>query len=76
MENEMPCFDPEDAIFITNKWDSIRNDDSQDENDDKVNTWKTLKSNIQNLWPTVNEENIFRMDLKQVNKWIYFYSLN
>lgn len=72
----MPCFDPEDAIFITNKWASIRNEDSEDEKDDKVNTWETLKSNIQNLWPTVNVENIFKMDLKTVIKWKYFYCLN
>lgn len=63
----MPCFDPEDVIFITNKWDTIHVDDSEssDEND-KTRTWKDLKEAIKDQWPKVKEDNIFRMNLKQV----------
>lgn len=57
MENEMPCFDLEDVIFVTNKWDTIpkneRDEDSSE--DDETCTWKTLES-----------EHIFRMNLKDV----------
>lgn len=63
----MPCFDPEDVIFITNKWDTIHVDDSEssDEND-KTRTWKDLKKDIKDQWPKVKEDNIFRMNLTQV----------
>lgn len=53
----MPCFDLEDVIFVTNKWDTIpkneRDEDSSE--DDETCTWKTLES-----------EHIFRMNLKDV----------
>nr|XP_034331421.1 uncharacterized protein LOC105347673 [Crassostrea gigas] len=68
MENEMPCFDLEDVIFVTNKWDTIpkneRDEDSSE--DDETCTWKTLESDIKQTWPSVKEENIFRMNLKEV----------
>lgn len=65
MENEMPCFDLEDVIFVTNKWDTIpKNDDSSE--DDETYTWKTLESDIKRRWPFVKEENIFRMNLVEV----------
>lgn len=72
----MLCFDLEDVIFIINKWVFIRNEDSEDEKDDKVNIWEMLKLNIQNLWLIVNVENIFKMDFKMVIKWKYFYCFN
>lgn len=43
MDNEMPCFDPQDVIFITNKWDTIENnaegsdENSSDDDDVKKN---------------------------------------
>lgn len=68
MENELPCFDVEDVIFVTNKWDTIpkyeRDEDSSE--DDETCTWKTLESDIKQTWPSVKEENIFRMNLKEV----------
>lgn len=61
----MPCFDLEDVIFVTNKWDTIpKNDDSSE--DDETYTWKTLESDIKRRWPFVKEENIFRMNLVEV----------
>lgn len=61
----MSCFDLEDVIFVTNKWDTIpKNDDSSE--DDETYTWKTLESDIKRRWPFVKEENIFRMNLVEV----------
>lgn len=61
----MPCFDLEDVIFVTNKWDTIpKNDDSSE--DDETYTWKTIESDIKRRWPFVKEENIFRMNLVEV----------
>lgn len=72
MDNEMPCFDPQDVIFITNKWDTIEsNADGSDENssddDDVTKTWEALKATIKQNWPTVREENIYKMNLKDVS---------
>lgn len=70
LENEMPCFDPRNVIFITNKWDTLfSEDDSSDENEE-TKTWNTLKSDIKRRWPSVREELIFKMNLKDVNIFI------
>lgn len=63
----MPCFNPENVIFITNKWDTIANDeeDSSDE-DEETKTWNTLRDNIKRRWPSVKEEFIFKMNLREV----------
>ena len=63
----MPCFDPKDVIFITNKWDAIHQDifDS-DEEDEETKTWKNILSDIKSQWLEVNERNIFRLNLKEV----------
>lgn len=68
----MPCFDLKDVIFVTNKWDLIRKnerdeDSSEDSSeDDETYTWKTLQSDIKQIWPFVKEENIFGMNLIEV----------
>lgn len=63
----MPCFNPENVIFITNKWDTIVNEeeDSSDE-DEETKTWNILKDNIKRNWPSVKEEFIFKMNLRDV----------
>lgn len=65
----MPCFKPENVIFITNKWDLIdksnTDEDSSDE-DEKHIIWEDIKSNIKQKWPFVREEHIFKMNLKDV----------
>lgn len=65
----MPCFKPENVIFITNKWDVIdvsnTEEDSSDE-DEKHIVWEDIKSNIKQRWPSVREEHIFKMNLKDV----------
>lgn len=64
----MPCFNPEDVIFLTNKWDTIIDacDESATQREIKK-TWETLKRQIKNQWAAVQEENIFRLNLKDVN---------
>lgn len=61
----MPCFDPEDVIFITNKWDAIVQDDSDSE-DEEARTWEQNLFDIKSSWPQVTEKNIFKMNLKEV----------
>lgn len=68
----MPCFDPHEVIFITNKWDTIEqnaegSDGNSSEDDDVTKTWEVLKENIKHNWPSVKEENIYKMNLKDVS---------
>lgn len=70
MEIDMPCFDPEDVIFITNKWDTIYHDD--DLEGEISRTWESFLSKIKQIWPSVKQENIFRMNLRDVT--IYFHN--
>ncbi|XP_052694686.1 uncharacterized protein LOC128172981 [Crassostrea angulata] len=72
IDNEMPCFDPHEVIFITNKWDTIEqnaegSDGNSSEDDDVTKTWEVLKENIKHNWPSVKEENIYKMNLKDVS---------
>lgn len=67
-DNEMPCFDPKDVIFVTNKWDTICCDDDEDEDNEaeRDRTWRSLKSELKKEWPKVQEGNIFKLNLKEV----------
>lgn len=56
----MPCFDPEGVLFVTNKWDYV------DEDEDKNKIWENVKSTIKRGWSLVKEENIFKMNLREV----------
>lgn len=73
----MPCFDPQDVIFITNKWDTIENnaegsDENSSDDDDVKKTWEALKATIKKNWPSVKEENIYRMNLKDISmRYVY-----
>ena len=70
----MPCFDPANVLFITNKWNTLPNEkedsDSSDE-DEVTQTWRTLLCNIKQLWPAVKEEHIFKMNLIEVMQIIH-----
>lgn len=57
-------FDAKDAIFVTNKWDSIRCE--VDDEKARGKTWDLLKKDIKRAWNAVREENIFRMSLIEV----------
>lgn len=64
MDNDMPCFDAEDVIFLTNKWDTVKGEVSDEEEIEK--TWNILQDDIKKNWKPVKEENIFRMNLTEV----------
>lgn len=64
-ENKMPCFDPENVIFITNKWDSIRSQLDVEREKEKV--WENIKKDIKRKWKYVKEEHIFRMNCIDVS---------
>lgn len=72
-QSEIPCFSPENVVFITNKWDLVKaqihigdsdSSDSDDEEESKI--WEQLKIDITQEWPFVRKENIFKMVLKEV----------
>lgn len=63
--DKMPCFDPKEVIFLTNKWDIIETDDSFGVNEHEK-TWKTIIGKLKNEWTFLNEENVFKVSLKQV----------
>ncbi|XP_062595928.1 uncharacterized protein in xynA 3'region-like [Saccostrea cucullata] len=63
IEDEMPCFDPREVIFITNKWDAI----GKDEDNDEQKIWEDLKKDIESSWQSIKEENIFKMSLQEVS---------
>lgn len=44
LENETPCFDPRNFIFITNNLDTIISEEDSSEEDEETKTWNTLKS--------------------------------
>lgn len=63
----MPCFDPEDVIFILNKWDTIRDRRGKEfEKEKRENVWNKLKGILKENWPCLKEENIFRLNLEEV----------
>lgn len=45
----MPCFDPEDVIFITNKWDSIRSQFDVDKEREEL--WEKIKIDLKKNGP-------------------------
>lgn len=72
----MPCFNPENVIFITNKWDSLNTnntDEDSSDDDEESKVWENIKSNVKERWPSVREENIFKMNLKDVIFDILYY---
>lgn len=64
INNDMPCFVAEDVIFLTNKWDTVKGEVSDEEEIEK--TWNILQDDIKKNWKPVKDENIFRMNLIEV----------
>lgn len=70
----MPCYSPENAVFITNKWDLVKKqidssdkDSSESDDEDENQIWEKLKKALTQEWPFVKMENIFKMNLKDVS---------
>ena len=75
IEDEMPCFDPEDVIFVTNKWDDIKEEESDSDEEppaDKI--WREFLLNVEQEWPCVKKRNIFRMNILEVKKTYFVQS--
>ncbi|XP_062589582.1 uncharacterized protein LOC134251211 [Saccostrea cucullata] len=68
-ENKMPCFDPSDVIFVTNKWDVIYSSCEEEEDEDDINrTWKKVKASIKKHWGSVKDDQIFQISLKKMKE--------
>lgn len=63
LNSEMPCFHAESVIFLTNKWDVVV---AQAGDEEVTQVWEMLKKDIQQRWPSVRKEHIFRLNLKEV----------
>ena len=48
----MPCFCPQDAIFLLNKWDMIRKEKDQKE------CLQETKERLHELWKEIDDNNI------------------
>lgn len=66
IKDEMPCFDPEDVLFVTNKWDQVTDHKGDKDENEEIAIWENIKSNLIEIWPLVKEENIFRLNLREV----------
>lgn len=67
----MPCFDPENVIFITNKWDGIRSMYGVEKT--KKDLWEKINEDIKRYWPCVQEKHIFRMNIIDVSIAEYMF---
>lgn len=73
MENRqnMPCFDPQDVMFLTNKWDSVDNDSDDEEGESEQDkTMQEIQYKLEKGWGFISPKNLFKVSLKQVNKKI------
>lgn len=78
----MPCFNPENVVFVTNKWDLVNKqidssdeDSSENEGEEEIGIWENLKKDIKQKWPLVREEHIFKMILKDVIIYFIFIKI-
>ena len=56
----MPCFSPEDAIFVLNKWDAIPDENQRD------TFLKNTKKQIHSLWKNVDDRHILKLSAAKV----------
>lgn len=72
-QKEMPCFEPEDVIFLTNQWDIIDNiEEDGDEEDQHTKTWNKIQYKLKKGWPCFHADRIFKISLKQVKNFQTF----
>lgn len=78
----MPCFNPENVVFVTNKWDLVNKqidssdeESSENEGEEEIGIWENLKKDIKQKWPLVREEHIFKMILKDVIIYFIFIKI-
>ena len=56
----MVCFNPEDTIFLLNKWDTLLEDD------DKETFLKETKEKLHSIWEEINDNNILEISAGRV----------
>lgn len=61
----MVCFNPEDVIFLINKWDTI----SYVDEDIREEFFKNLKTYLRKLWKEVEDSCIFKIAAVKVSKF-------
>ncbi|XP_076108776.1 bacterial dynamin-like protein [Mytilus galloprovincialis] len=74
--SKMPCFNPEDVMFLTNKWDIIEPKEysSTDEEDNTeienqhAETFRSINMKLKMGWPHINPKNIFRISIRQADE--------
>lgn len=65
---EMPCFEPDEVIFLTNQWDIIKNIKNKGEEEDThTRTWNQIQRKLQEIWPGLNTDRLFKISLEQVH---------
>lgn len=74
--SKMPCFNPEDVMFLTNKWDIIEpkeySSTDEEDNTEKENqhteTFRSINMKLKMGWPHINPKNIFRISIRQADE--------
>lgn len=63
--DKMVCFNPEDVIFLLNKWDAI----SHEKDEQLEEFFKKAKTYLRKLWKEVEDSCIFRISAVKVSKF-------
>lgn len=59
----MVCFNPEEVIFLLNKWDAI----SHEDDDQLEEFFKNAKTYLRKLWEEVEDSCIFKISAVKVS---------
>nr|XP_022307813.1 uncharacterized protein LOC111113814 [Crassostrea virginica] len=66
MTGQMFCFSPEDTLFVLNKWDSIEDDEENEE------FFESTKTKLQTIWREVDDRHILKLSaIKALKQNIY-----
>lgn len=60
MTGQMFCFSPEDTLFVLNKWDSIEDDEENEE------FFELTKTKLQTIWREVDDRHILKLSAIKV----------
>lgn len=63
--DRMVCFNPEDVIFLLNKWDAI----SHEDDDQLEEFFQNAKTYLRKLWKEVEDSCIFKISAVKVSKF-------
>ncbi|XP_078327868.1 uncharacterized protein LOC111109476 isoform X2 [Crassostrea virginica] len=66
---KMPCFCPDEAIFVLNKWDTILEEDHRRELID------ITKEKLHELWEEIDDNNIFKLAAASSFVFVFFFQM-